>query len=262
MITYVDQMGFKVQLAQFPKRIVSLVPSQSELLFDLGLEENLVGITKFCIHPKQMHQKITHIGGTKKLNLEKIRSLNPDLIIGNKEENERSQIEELQKQFQVWMSDVNVFSDALNMINSIGIMCDRRNESKLLSNQIQLAFKNINKLEPAKTCIYLIWQNPYMASGGNNFINDMLIKCGYTNLLENRKERYPECTLEEINQLNPEVILLSSEPFPFAQKHVEELKVLAPKSKIILVDGEMFSWYGSRLLKAPAYFNDLLRNLH
>ncbi len=117
---FVDQLNNSIKLSNYPKRIVSLVPSQSELLWDLGLKDELVGITKFCIHPAEMFNSVTRVGGTKALDIEKIRSLHPDLIIGNKEENEKSQIELLSKEFNVWMSDINNLSEAIQAIELIG----------------------------------------------------------------------------------------------------------------------------------------------
>src|SRR4051812_11307667 len=120
MTRFTDQMGNAVELEGPPSRIVSLVPSQTELLFYLGLDKEVAGITKFCIHPAEMFHSKPRVGGTKKYDFEKIRQLAPDLIIGNKEENEQKQVEELQKLYPVWMSDIRNLADALQMIRSVG----------------------------------------------------------------------------------------------------------------------------------------------
>ena len=250
-----DQINNIIEFKSFPKRIISLVPSQSELLWDLGLRDELVGITKFCVHPKEMFKSVERIGGTKTLNLQKIKSLNPDLIIGNKEENDEKQIVELQKEFPVWMSDIYNLQDALFMIRTVGEIVDRAEEAIEITNRIYTSFNQLKKMD--KFVLYLIWNNPFMAAGKATFIGDMINKMGLKNVLLDSKARYPQLTLNDIKELNPELIYLSSEPFPFGLKHIEELKSILPQSKIQLVDGEMFSWYGSRLLKSVRYFNQL-----
>ncbi|MEO7049220.1 MAG: helical backbone metal receptor, partial [Ferruginibacter sp.] len=246
--------------AAVANRIVSLVPSQTELLYYFGLEEETIGITKFCIHPKQWFDTKTRIGGTKMLDLEKIKSLSPTLILANKEENVKQQIETLAGQLNVWLTDVNTLQDALSMINDIGILTGKTDKAKDIISAIQQKFATLQFAEPLKNVIYLIWQNPYMTIGGDTFISNMLSHAGYKNMYEASK-RYPEITMEDIRNSDCDYLFLSSEPFPFAQKHVDELKAYLPKVKIILVDGEMFSWYGSRLLKAVDYFDKLHQNI-
>lgn len=255
---FTDQLQNKVELNSFPKRIVSVVPSQSELLWDLGLRDEIVGITKFCVHPLEMFQSIERVGGTKTLNIEKIRSLKPDLIIGNKEENEKTQIEILQKEFPVWMSDIYNLEDALDMIQLVGELVNKPTQAHQIKYNIENSFLNL-QTNP-KTGLYLIWNNPYMAAGKETFIGNMLHRISIQNVLD-ENSRYPELSIEEIITLNPEIIFLSSEPYPFKEIHIEELQKKLPYSKIILVDGELFSWYGSRLLKSVNYFNKLIKLL-
>ena len=242
-----------------PTRIISLVPSQTELLFYLGLDKEVVGITKFCIHPAEWFKTKARVGGTKKIDLEKIKQLQPDLIICNKEENEKGQVEELMKHYRVWMSDINNLQDALNMITSVGEITGTKEKARRLAKQINNRFDRLtptlSKREGAKRVGYFIWKNPYMCSGKGTFIDAMLGICGFTNAFEN--SRYPELTEDDIKSANPDIIFLSSEPFPFKEKHVEEFKILCPNAKIFVVDGEIFSWYGSRLLYAPEYFQRL-----
>ncbi|MES2134611.1 MAG: helical backbone metal receptor [Bacteroidota bacterium] len=255
---FTDHINHTIELETYPKRIISLVPSQSELLWDLGLKDQLVGITKFCIHPKELFHTVTRVGGTKTLNIEKIRSLNPDLIIGNKEENERLQIVTLQKEFKVWMSDIYTLDDALKTIDAIGEITNTVPKAREIFSTISRSFENLPATK--KRVLYLIWK-PYMAAGKATFIGDMISKIGLENAVEDVSARYPSFSIEEIRQLKPEVIFLSSEPFPFKEKHVHELQQELPDTKIILVDGELFSWYGSRLLKSVAYFHELSATL-
>lgn len=254
-MNFIDHLGNTIELSETPKRIISLVPSQSELLWDLGLQDEIVGITKFCIHPHEMFKCKTRVGGTKTIDIEKIRSLKPDLIIGNKEENDQAQIIELQKEFTVWMSDIYNLTDAYKMISDIGELVNKKNESLLMISTIKKSFSLLKKHN--KTVVYLIWKNPYMAVGKLTFIGNLLNEIGLINSLENSDLRYPELSIEDLIDLNPEVILLSSEPFPFKEHHISEIKTHLPNTTILLVDGELFSWYGSRLLKSAAYFNQI-----
>ncbi|WP_374951355.1 ABC transporter substrate-binding protein [Mucilaginibacter sp.] len=255
-----DQMKRVVNLTGMPKRIVSIVPSQTELLFELGLDTEIAGITKFCIHPKEKISRATKIGGTKQLNMELIAQLKPDLIIANKEENEQSQVEELMKHYPVWISDINNLQTALDMIASVGKMVGRQLEAFDLADQIKRRFDLLIPFQTRLRVAYLIWRKPYMVAGNDTFIDSMLLLCGFTNAVN--QSRYPELDANKIIDLQPDVLLLSSEPYPFSQKHIHEFEQLLPRAQIMLVDGEMFSWYGSRLLHAPAYFNSLINNLN
>jgi ABC-type Fe3+-hydroxamate transport system substrate-binding protein len=253
---YKDQLNREINIPTLPQRIISLVPSQTELLYDLGLKDRIVGQTIFCVHPSEYFKSSIKIGGTKKLNLEKIASLTPDLIIANKEENEKDQIEQLSKDFPVWISDVNTLEDALGMMKSIGEITETQNKASKIINQITQSRKDfLKKSKPKQSVIYLIWNNPYIAVGTNTFINTMLGEAGFENTID--QSRYPEITLDEIKQINPDWVFLSSEPFPFKDEHKLEIDKLLEVNKSVLVDGEMFSWYGSRLVKAYDYFKIL-----
>lgn len=256
--TVKDQVGRTVLVPKFPNRIISLVPSQTELLFELGLAKRVVGITKFCIHPDEWFRTKSRIGGTKQLDFEAILALNPDLIIANKEENNKEDIERLEKDFPVWVSDVNELDPALEMIRLIAELT--KTDSLKLTRKIQSGFSQLMPIQTQKNTLYLIWKNPYMAAGNDTFINDLMQRCGFENVLS--QSRYPELTDDEIVQLNPELILLSSEPYPFKEKHIKELQNLLSNATIKLVDGEMFSWYGSRLKLAPSYFTNLVESIN
>ncbi len=257
MPLYKDQMGRSVQIEGVPKKIISLVPSQSELLYDLGLDQEVIGITKFCIHPAEWFQQKQKIGGTKSLAVGKIIRLQPDLIIANKEENIKQQIEALENIFPVWISAIETLPQAVDMIRQIGGICGRSNKADWMAEAIENNFRNaVTGRSIIIKCCYLIWREPYMTIGRDTFIDSMLSYAGFQNIFENKK-RYPQTTIAEIDSLSPDLVLLSSEPYPFSAKHVKELESLLPATKIRLVNGEFFSWYGSRLLKAPAYFKQL-----
>ncbi len=252
-----DQMGRSVWLDSIPKRIVSLVPSQTELLYDLGLEEEVVGITKFCIYPESWYRSKTRVGGTKSVHIGKVRELQPDLIIGNKEENSEADIEQLREIAPVWMSDIYTLEDALQMIESIGRICDQKERSLEFTTNIRVGFDELKKTATTmptfgRSVAYFIWDEPAMLAGKQTFIDAMLSCCGLVNATN--ELRYPAVETAE----DPEYVFLSSEPYPFGEAHLEIFRKRYPNAHVMLVDGEMFSWYGSRLLKAPAYFRKVL----
>ncbi len=261
--SFTDQLGREISINYPPKRIVSIVPSQTELLFDLGLDEEVVGITKFCIHPIEKFAAKTKVGGTKKLLIEKIRDLKPDLIIGNKEENTQSEVELLMDEFPVWMSDISSLDEAITAITQIGELVNREPEAAYLNHLINAGFTDLQTLAVEKSInqsvAYLIWKDPFMFAGRKTFIDDVLRKIGLQNVIE--QSRYPELSLPQLQTLNPQLIFLSSEPYPFKQKHIDEIQSALPNAKVMLVDGEMFSWYGSRLVKAVNYLFHLQEKL-
>jgi ABC-type Fe3+-hydroxamate transport system substrate-binding protein len=257
----IDQLGRIVPLTSIPTRIISLVPSQTELLFDLGLEKEVIGITKFCIHPQHRVKQIEKIGGTKTVDLEKIRKLKPDLIIGNKEENEQGQIECLMNEFPVWMSDIYTLKDAISMIEKIGLLTGKSENASILTAEILNNFKQLSRTPKASnvSVAYLIWKNPYMVAGRDTFINDVLQIGGWENVFKD--SRYPIITADDLRRKSPDMIFLSSEPYPFAEKHLKEFKEIYPNAKTIIVDGELFSWYGSRLKYTANYIMKLKHHI-
>ncbi len=244
LLTVTDQMDREVTVSFPPKRIVSLVPSQTEFLLDINAP--VIGRTKFCIHPGDQVKDIKIIGGTKKFRFDKIKALNPDLIIGNKEENYREGIYELAKDFPIWMSDITTLTGSFNMMQQLGKICGLENNAARIISSCKTSLKKVRKSYSGRV-IYLIWKNPWMAAGKNTFIDHLLTFLGYENLILD--ERYPTLTTEEIAKLNPDHILLSSEPFPFKEKDLDEATNQWSNAKSQLVDGELYSWYGSRLRK-------------
>ena len=264
MKTLIDQIGTSHSFETSPKRIVSLVPSQTELLYDLGLEDRIVGITKFCVHPYHFKSIKKIVGGTKKVHVEKIRLLQPDIIICNKEENTLEIVEELQKICPVWVTNIITIEDNFKMITDFGLLFKCRTESKKWNDKLAFAlsdFKKFIKDMPVKKVAYFIWKNPYMVAGSNTFINELLKLNHFDNMYEN-KGRYPAIELKKIRlEGDPNLVFLSSEPFPFKEGDAFEIESHAQNAKTIFVDGEMFSWHGSRLLKAFEYFKKMHQKL-
>jgi len=256
-LTVTDQLGRRVVVPFPPQRIVSLVPSQTELLFALGLGSKVVGVTKFCVHPTAVRQTAAVVGGTKNFDFAKIHALQPDLIIGNKEENHQAGMEELATRYPVWLSDIPDLPAALDMIRRVGLMGGAQATANALAQQLAAAFTALAPPVPAIPAAYLIWRKPYMAAASGTFIDDMLQRAGFRNVFAHLG-RYPELTAAQLAAAAPARLLLSSEPYPFGDKHFAEFREICPTATIQVVDGELFSWYGSRLQLAATYFRTLI----
>ena len=250
-----DQTGWRLSLQEPPKRIVSLVPSQTELLHNLGVMNFLVGRTKFCVHPNEI-QTIPVVGGTKQIKRERLLEVNPDLVIGNHEENTKEDIEWIRESYPVWLSKVNSLKDAFSMIHSIGLLVNRLKEAQRITEKIKRVIpKKI--CSPKLSAAYLIWNKPMMVAAGNTFIDSMLQTAGIQNVFSTW-ERYPKVDDKTIRHSNADLLLLSSEPFPFREKHRNEFQKRFPEIRVCLIDGEMCSWYGNRMLNGLIYLNQQL----
>ncbi|MEL6181965.1 MAG: helical backbone metal receptor [Myxococcota bacterium] len=255
-------MGRAVRLkGPRPQRIVSLVPSQTELLAELGLDDEVVGLTRYCIHPTDWKARKAIVGGTKKARMERVADLNPDLILANKEENTRDDVMRLETLAPVYVTDVAELEGALTMIRAVGQLVGRALEAETLAHQIEERFERLPRVESPLRALYLIWRNPWMTVGQDTFIHDMMTRVGLVNVY-GAQMRYPKTTVEEMQALRPDVVLLSSEPYPFKEADVEALQEVFPEAKSVrLVDGELFSWYGSRILRTPKYLEELRAEL-
>jgi len=260
MLLFRDQLNRSIELAKVPIRIVSLVPSQTELLVDLGLEESIVGLTKFCVHPIHFRKERTIVGGTKQVHFDRIKALKPDIILCNKEENTKEMVEALEKIAPVHVSDIYTIKDTVELIKQYGEIFSIKNKATEISNSlINLVddFKNYISKRPIKKVAYFIWRKPWMVSGNNTIIHHLLSLNKFENVFANLS-RYPEVSISSLLGSNkPDIVFLSSEPYPFKEKHILELKEFLPQANILLVDGEYFSWYGTRLLGAFEYFKSL-----
>ena len=268
MSAHIDQLGNSFFFENSPKRIVSLVPSQTELLCALGLENRIVGITKFCVHPYHLKSTKTIIGGTKQVKYDKIAELKPDIIICNKEENTLEIVAELKSICPVWVTDIVTMEDNFQMISDFGQLFNGRTESQKWIDKIQFAYDDFRQFVggmPEQKVAYFIWKNPYMAVGENNFINEMLKVNRFKNIYDGNPRtpgRYPEVIIQKLRiQGDPDIVFLSSEPYPFKDEDAFEIGRFTHHAKVVFVDGEMFSWYGSRLVKAFTCFKNLHQRL-
>ncbi|HNQ28201.1 MAG TPA: helical backbone metal receptor [Aquaticitalea sp.] len=260
---FVDQLHRAIAINALPERIVSLVPSQTELLYDLGLDIAIVGITKFCVHPPHFRKEKTIVGGTKAVNYEKIKALHPDIILCNKEENTQEMIAELEKIAPVHISDVNSVQDCLELIGMYGKLFSKSNEAEKILMEIRQKNKDFEAFihnRPTLKTAYFIWKNPWMVAAKGTFIDAMMAINNFENYF-GVHERYPEIELLMCRPETADLVLLSSEPFPFNETHKEEVRQFFPNAKIFVVDGEAFSWYGTRLIKSFDYFRMLHQSL-
>lgn len=263
-INIVDQTGHIISLEQPAVRIVSLVPSQTEWLAYLGLDQEIVGITKFCIRPPSLKKRKLIVGGTKSVHFDRIESLNPDLVIGNKEENTQEMIRTLREKYPCYTSDVGDIQDAIRMMHDLGTLTGKELQAKQFTDHLAsfLIRKEGSNIKDQKlSAAYVIWNDPIMVAGADTYIHSMMELMGLDNVFKN-KVRYPEISGIEFKKTSPDMILLSSEPYPFRDIHKKQFAELAPDAGIELVDGELFSWYGWRILKALIRIPDLIKNIH
>lgn len=256
-----DALGRSLRLARMPpRRIVSLVPSQTELLFDLGLGDAVVGVTKFCERPEQARAARMRVGGTKSPDIARIQALKPDLVIANREENRAEDVEALERAgLRVWVSDVRSLRDALDMVRALGRVIGGTSLAAALSAQIATGFARLRP-GPPRPAAYFIWRRPWMVAGGDTLIDDLMRRSGLRNVF-GHLGRYPQVTADQLAAAAPRVLLLSSEPYPFKPAHGAELAAACPGAVPVHVDGQMFCWFGSRLRAAPAYLDRLMREL-
>ncbi|ETI69757.1 ABC transporter substrate-binding protein [Neobacillus vireti] len=254
-----DHLGRHVNLSAVPKRIISICPAITETLFALGLEKEIVGRTKYCIFPKEDVENVPIVGGTKEVNEETIRDLQPDLILAEKEENTKEIVHALEKIAPVFVLEVQKIDEAYRLIETLGLLTNREKQAKSLITTCKTSFPD-RSCKQNLNAAYVIWRKPYMVVGGTTYINDVLHTLGFRNPFGKEESRYPMVTKEELADANLDVLLLASEPFPFQEKHLAEFQAFLPNTNIFLVDGEMF-WYGAKMVIAGAYLKKLTKKI-
>jgi iron complex transport system substrate-binding protein len=257
MFSVNDQLNDTIRLEKAPRRIVSLVPSLTHYLADLGLEEEVVGITKFCILPDRWYRTKVRVGGTKQIDIQKVEQLQPDLILANKEENTKEDIEALRLLAPVYVSDVNTIEEAYQMMHDVALITNRFDRGSEWIKQVRTAFNSLQPLSGKQLVLYFIWQSPDFVVGSNTYINDVLKFIGLKNAC--KAERYP--AFDEA-VMHPDIVFLSTEPYPFKEEHLEHYQSEFPNSTVMLVSGEAFSWYGSYMLQAVREFDSVIAYLN
>ena len=256
-----DQLGRNLKLQAIPKRVVCLVPSLTELLVDLGLKNQLVGLTKFCVHPENLRKEKVVVGGTKSVHIKRLADLKPDFILCNKEENTPQIVADCAEIAPVYVSDIVAFEELYTLLKDLGEVFQIQTKTQMLTQtlQKQIATFRLRSAPFQKRLVaYVIWNEPLMVAGDRTFIQTLLELCNFQNAFAHENQRYPVIQKSDLKDLD--LILLSSEPFPFKEKHIEAFK-RHTRANILCVDGEYFNWYGSRLLKAFDYFEKLLTQI-
>jgi ABC-type Fe3+-hydroxamate transport system substrate-binding protein len=241
------------------RRIVSLVPSTTETLFGLGASERVVGVTRFCVHPREARERARVVGGTKNPRIETILSLEPDLVLANQEENRKEDVERLREKVPVHVFFPRDVEGAVADIRSLGRLLGETEAAQALAQEIERELTRLREIEwkPVRY-LYLIWRRPYMVAGPETFIEALLAECGLFNAAPRDRGRYPEMGIEEIESSGADVLLLASEPFPFEEKHLGEF---GTGSEVHLVDGELLSWHGARLRQGLPYLRSLAERI-
>jgi ABC-type Fe3+-hydroxamate transport system substrate-binding protein len=259
--SFTDHLDRNVTLVDSPQRIVCLCPSLTETLFAIGAGDRVVGRTRYCIHPEAGVADVATVGGTKKVDVEAVAALEPDLVIAEKEENTQAEVDALGSRWPVFVTDVVDFSSALRAVEDLGELVGCARAASRLTERIRAKFDLIQPLSPPIRAAYFIWRHPTRTAGGETYINAVLGRCGFENVCAGIAGRYPEVTIESLLDLGVALVLLSSEPFPFDEGHAREMKGLLPGVEVITVDGEMFCWYGARMIRAAEYLRGLVRRL-
>jgi ABC-type Fe3+-hydroxamate transport system substrate-binding protein len=248
-------------------RIVSLCPSLTELVFDLGVGDSLVGVTKFCVHPADGVREIEKVGGTKTPKIERVAELAPDLVLLNEEENRAEDAEALEAAgLACHVSFPKTAIETAEMVRSIGEAVGRPDEAEDIARSIEDAARRVREAAsglPAVRYAYLIWREPLMSVSGDTFISDLLRLAGGENAFADRPKRYPVVEARDLAAAGLDAVLLSTEPFPFQDKHIAEVSRhtgLAPEI-FHIVDGEMLSWHGSRTPAGIEYAAEVIRRI-
>jgi len=260
----IDGRGHEIRLDRRPERIVSLVPSTTETLHHLGCEDRVVGVTRFCVHPQPWVRSLPLVGGTKDVDIQRVRALKPDLVLGNCEENTREIFAALEPEFPVYASFPKTVDQAIDDLGSIGRLLQVEKQAEDWRVKIQEQQRELRsirqRLEPFSYA-YLIWRDPWMSVSNDTFIASMLAEAGGTNALGSRSHRFPTLTNSDLMECGADLFLLSSEPFPFRPRHREEIAALGiSESRVRFVNGEFCSWHGVRMRSAMAYLADCLQN--
>ncbi len=255
--TFTDARDQKVSLPQPPQRIVSLVPSTTESLFALGAGPRVVGVTRFCVHPADQLAGLVRVGGTKQVELDRIEALQPDLVLGNAEENTREIFDAVGARWPLFVAFPRTVDQALDDLLDLGRMLDLEDRAEAAVAGIRAA--RVAPPPVRRRAVYLIWRDPWMAVSPDTFIAALLAEAGI-DIIPLGDQRYPTVTPGQLAALDPDLVLLSSEPFPFKQRHADELAELSglPPDRLRLVDGELCSWHGTRLRAAFPYLAELV----
>jgi len=251
-----DATGRELALGRAPRRIVSLIPSVTETLFALGLDEAIVGVTVYCVEPRAGVARKTKVGGEKNPKLELIRELTPDLVIANVEENLKTHVDRLREWgIPVWVTFPRTVAEGIGMVRDLGELTATRTRAAAIADELEALLGRVHARTAARPSVrvfYPIWRAPYMTINADTYVHDMLAVCGGRNVFGDRPDRYPTISLEGVRAAGPDVIVLPDEPFRFRATHVQDFAPYpdipaVARGRIHLMDGKLFCWYGPRI---------------
>ena len=265
---YVDALERTLEVKSPPRRIVSLVPSLTEALFSLGRGKTVVGVTNFCVEPREATGAVPKVGGTKTLNVPRVLELKPDLVVASAEENRKEDIEALVRSgLSVFVTLPTTVAEAIDLLEQLAQMTGAgRTGGRLVAEARKALAETLAANEgrqPVRT-FCPIWRNPWMTVGPGAYMHDFITVCGAANVFEWRHERYPRVALAEVAERDPEVILLPDEPYRFSERHLPEIRALTEvravrEARIYLLEGKHLCWYGPRIAGSLRFVSGLLR---
>ncbi len=244
-------------------RIVSLCPSITETLIDFGLQDRLVGVTRFCIHPAAVVQSIPKVGGTKNPDHAAIDAARPDLVFVNAEENRKEDYEILAQKFRVHVSMPKSVADVPADLRRFGELVGASEIAEQRARELESALTELGVLQKSKrrfSYAYLIWKKPWMVVGADTYVSDLFARAGGDNVYAGAADRYPTTTIEELAAKDPELVLLPDEPYPFDASHQNELAPVL-RGRIERVSGDDCCWHGVRSIRGVQVMMDLLRSM-
>ena len=264
-VPLLDAAGRAHVSATADARILSLVPSLTELLFDLGLGASVVGRTNFCVHPKDRVGTVASVGGTKQIDFEKVASLNPTHALVNIDENPKEMADALSAMgIEVVVTHPLRVTDNRDLFRLIGGLFGAEERAAALTREFDAAFAEMQAGNwPERRVLYLIWRKPWMSIAPDTYIADALARAGLRALQHAGGARYPEVALGEKLLDEVDLVLFSTEPFPFKAKHLVAFRAAFPahRAKAHLIDAEMVSWYGSRAVPGLRYLAEFAEGL-
>lgn len=265
MLVVKDQLGREHRFEQVPTRIVSLVPAVTETLFDLGLEDELVGITSACMHPYHLRVTKENVGEPQAIEVEQLKLLLPDIIIASPRENSLETIERLRAVSTVWLVDVRTMEQNIQLIELLGQLFNKRTEARKWVDKIHFGQRDLMDFVRDKSSFkvaYFVGKDPFVVAGEGTLTQELLALNKFENVYATRVEPYPEVEIRKIRiQGDPELVFLPSLPYAFQEEDAFEIGRFTHHGKTIFVEGEMFSWYGTRIAKAFDYFKQIHNRL-
>ncbi len=267
MATFTDALQRPIHMTEPPKRVVSLVPSITEALFTFGADDSIVGVTQFCVEPADRVAGKEKVGGTKTLDVARVKQLEPDLIIANAEENRQEDVRQLiAAGLNVFVTFPRTVTHAIDMMRQLAMMTGTMDVAGAILQDAEEALTEVRTASERRKPLRAfcpIWRNPWMTVGPNTYMHDLLASCGAANIFNHRHERYPRVELHEVARRDPEVIFLPDEPYHFVEKHIEEFRKYENVSavqngRIFLLEGKHLGWYGPRIAGSLRYVRDLL----